>query len=153
MKYIYIENEEFRGSIRGVARFIRKGDFLNPEDVAYFKHHYPNSIVPVSTEVESKSQPELDEKVLGILNEYSKKIDELLEVTKSITSVKEIIVTQPIVETKQIISPIQIEEKSLVSHVKINTQSIEAEGLAGEKRSEGSSVSDKIKLLRQKLQK
>ena len=149
-KYLYIEKEEFRGSIKGIPRFIRVGDLINPEDVSYFLHRYPSRIVdidpPKSESLNSK------EEIFLALASQSDKINELINLVKSQPAAQTVVLSSDQVEKVESTRSISIQESSIANLMKVDTSNIESKGSVGETKTEGLSVAEKVKLLR-KLKK
>ena len=150
-KYIYIGSEEFRGSIKGVARFIRKGDLINPEDVGYFTHRYPDRIVDIEP---SRPENSIDQKeIFQVLANQSDQINQLINLVKNQPVNQTVVLSSDQVERKEIARSIEIQEDSMANLMRVETSNIESRGSAGETKTEGLSVAEKIKLLRKVIKK
>lgn len=149
-KYIYIGNEEFRGSIKGVAKFIRKGDLINPEDVGYFSHRYPNSITCIDAPTPAVESLDKDE-IYQVLADQSSKINQLIDLIKNQTPTV-IVSGSPVSNTVELQKSIEMQEGSMANLMKVDTSNIESQGSAGESKTTGVSVTEKIRRL-QKLKR
>jgi len=143
-KYIYIGNEEFSGSIRGVIRYLKPGDTIYPEDVPYFLSRYPSKVAKVVEENYSEVHPD----ITRILSEQSKKIDKLLDL------IDKSYIDAPLARREgEGRKSVSIDEISTAKLVKIDTSDIQHEGTAGEAVKKGSPVLKKVESLKKVLKK
>lgn len=155
-KYQYQYNKEFRGSVRGINRHIKSGDILNPEDIKYFLHHYPDRISLIEGPdeiIEEIKKPDIsnnESDILKILTEQSQKLNDLMEVVKNSKGNTVIYTEEDRTTTRQ--NTIEMQDSPLVNLLKVDTSDIISQGSVGEIKSEGISVKDKIKRLKERLE-
>ena len=151
-RYKYISHQEFRGSIKGVNRFLKYGNLLHPEDVTYFKIYYPDRILYVEGTFDAQEptpQSHIDPGILEILNNQTSKIDTLIDAVKSGLVDRQVIYRESGVEVQQ--DSIAMREDSIAGLVSVGVSDIEFQGEIGETQTEGDSVMDKISKLKKRL--
>lgn len=153
-QHIYIYHEEFRGSIKGVNKYLRAGDIIKPDDVDYFKHHYPDRILLKNGEVTNNTV--IDKEIYSLLSEQNKKIDKLIDIVNSSSHQANTVSLDTRVltngKTNQSSERIEIQDTSLGSLLRVDTSDIKTQGTIGETKTEGASVLEKIRKIKQKRQ-
>jgi hypothetical protein len=146
-RFKYIYHQEFRGSIRGVNRFLKPGDILRNDDIQYFQNHYPDHILDIT---ETKLEPPDNAELLKLISDQSQKLDALVDIVKTgISQPQYVVRPNGFIETPQ--ETISMKEDSIATLMKVDTSEIESQGTVGETVSQGISVTDKIRQLKERL--
>jgi hypothetical protein len=162
MSFEYIGDEDLYFITGGSAHFIKKGQTIRDVDEAYFTKRYPNKIreIPGTTSKKDREMdvPSID--LLGlravvegqskVIERQSDQIDKLIEVLTC--NNQQVRIVEPRhVNTDEIVNIPGIEKPKLetvfIPNV-VNTDGITSQGVAGDMKTEGEEIDDKISKLK-----